>query len=395
MPKLLIEEGGQASVFELFEDEVTIGRGASNAVQVVDGHASKHHASLRQIAGRTKLVDLESKNGTRVNGAFANQRWLVHGDTVEIGDAKLTFDASDVAPARAATGASRTPGRVPGTVAAAPAAAAPAAPRPRAAAARAGGVERRPRRPRDEEYEDDEEEVRGVPKRGGNSVLIGVAIGGGLVLAVLLFFLIGSGSTAGANAVALSRAKGLVKEGKQEDALHYLERFGDPSDVDGYRSVKEEMESLKRQIALAAVQADTEDAEKAYSMLVRYKIELHKQDHSKEQLAADAREFCQKYMGTPAVEKLLDNSVEDMPAKIREIMGEKPAYEVMREIWNDYEKWSNQLFRDHQPADSPNPALGGRLIEFQTKFAGTMKVLELERSPRDPYPALRRIAGIK
>ena len=36
MPKLLIEEGGQASVFELFEDEVTIGRGASNAVQVAD-----------------------------------------------------------------------------------------------------------------------------------------------------------------------------------------------------------------------------------------------------------------------------------------------------------------------------------------------------------------------
>ena len=52
MPKLVIQEGAQQSVFELFEDEATIGRGAANAIQVVDSRASKHHAVTSSIAAQ-------------------------------------------------------------------------------------------------------------------------------------------------------------------------------------------------------------------------------------------------------------------------------------------------------------------------------------------------------
>ena len=109
MPKLVIEEGGQQSVFELFEDEATIGRGAANAIQVADARASKQHAVVRRVAGRVKLVDLESKNGTRVNGEFRNQRWLESGDVISIGDLQLTFDGSDAAAAVAAPASRAVP----------------------------------------------------------------------------------------------------------------------------------------------------------------------------------------------------------------------------------------------------------------------------------------------
>ena len=61
MARLTISEGGQSSVFELLDDEVTIGRGASSSVQVADDHASKNHAVIRKVGGRAKLVDLDSK----------------------------------------------------------------------------------------------------------------------------------------------------------------------------------------------------------------------------------------------------------------------------------------------------------------------------------------------
>jgi pSer/pThr/pTyr-binding forkhead associated (FHA) protein len=95
MPKVYINESGKDQTYELFDDstEVAFGRGAASDVQIADGHASKHHLVLRRQRGRWKLVDLESKNGTRVNGAFRNAHWLTHGDTVTVGSVVLRFDA--------------------------------------------------------------------------------------------------------------------------------------------------------------------------------------------------------------------------------------------------------------------------------------------------------------
>src|SRR5688572_31084700 len=116
MAKLYINEGGKEAVYELFDDspEVTVGRGASNGVQIADGHASKVHFVLRRIRGRWKVVDLESKNGTRVNGAFVNTRWLGDGDTLSVGNVVLRFDAEGEpagAPPRAAVPLAAAPAR--------------------------------------------------------------------------------------------------------------------------------------------------------------------------------------------------------------------------------------------------------------------------------------------
>ena len=90
-----VDYGRRHRRHELFDDspEVTVGRGASNAIQIADGHASKVHFVLRRIRARWKFVDLESKNGTRVNGHFHNAHWLSQNDTLTVGAVVLRFDS--------------------------------------------------------------------------------------------------------------------------------------------------------------------------------------------------------------------------------------------------------------------------------------------------------------
>lgn len=99
MPTFEIQDAGSQRLHEVFdhEHEVTIGRGAANTVQLQDGGASKHHATLRHLSGHWKLIDLESRNGTAVNGQLKNQRWLMDGDQIQIGGAVLVWGADGAA----------------------------------------------------------------------------------------------------------------------------------------------------------------------------------------------------------------------------------------------------------------------------------------------------------
>jgi pSer/pThr/pTyr-binding forkhead associated (FHA) protein len=70
----------------LASDVVTIGRGPENDIIVDDREVSRRHAQLRHDAGRFLLVDLGSKNGTRVNGVpVASTFVLSDGDELRIG----------------------------------------------------------------------------------------------------------------------------------------------------------------------------------------------------------------------------------------------------------------------------------------------------------------------
>src|SRR5438876_9623571 len=64
MPKLVIS----GIAHDLVEDLVMIGRGPDNTIIINDPSVSTRHAQL-QLAGETyQLKDLDSTNGTRVNG---------------------------------------------------------------------------------------------------------------------------------------------------------------------------------------------------------------------------------------------------------------------------------------------------------------------------------------
>lgn len=74
---------------------ITIGREEDNAVQLNDERVSRFHAKVQEDSGRVILTDLESTNGTRVNGHPIQMHVLKIGDQVSIGRCLLLFGSAD------------------------------------------------------------------------------------------------------------------------------------------------------------------------------------------------------------------------------------------------------------------------------------------------------------
>jgi len=92
LPKLIVISGSpQGAAFSLDHDEVSIGRVASNRICLVDPSVSRKHAVIKQENEQFKLIDLNSFNGTCVNGVPVLERALQHGDHVALGDVLLLF----------------------------------------------------------------------------------------------------------------------------------------------------------------------------------------------------------------------------------------------------------------------------------------------------------------
>lgn len=75
-------------------DPITIGRLPESAVTVSDPNASRRHAEIRRVGSDVVLVDLNSTNGTRVNGINVRERKLADGDEIVIGTTVLRFENS-------------------------------------------------------------------------------------------------------------------------------------------------------------------------------------------------------------------------------------------------------------------------------------------------------------
>ena len=77
---------------------VTIGRSPRSGNDLTiesDGQISKRHARIElDAAGQFTLYDLDSTNGTKVNGRRIDNRILNDGDEIQIGETRLTFQQS-------------------------------------------------------------------------------------------------------------------------------------------------------------------------------------------------------------------------------------------------------------------------------------------------------------
>ncbi|HUA14840.1 MAG TPA: sigma 54-interacting transcriptional regulator [Verrucomicrobiae bacterium] len=92
-PRLLAISGPlKDSTIPLSEVEATLGRDPTNTVAVVDPSVSRKHCRLyREEDGRFQIKDLDSRNGTMVNGVTVKEQWLHHGDEIAIGDSLFLF----------------------------------------------------------------------------------------------------------------------------------------------------------------------------------------------------------------------------------------------------------------------------------------------------------------
>ena len=95
-PKLAVVAGPLRDLaFELGDEEVSVGRESSNRVSIPDSLLSRRHCVVRREGTGHKLVDLDSLNGTFVNGKPVRERLLEHGDHISVGETRLVFLAHE------------------------------------------------------------------------------------------------------------------------------------------------------------------------------------------------------------------------------------------------------------------------------------------------------------
>jgi two-component system NtrC family sensor kinase len=92
LPSLFVIQGrDQGTRFRLGDATVTIGRGTTNSVQLHDTEVSREHAELSLRGDKIMLRDLDSSNGTFVNGRQIREYELASGDQVQLGRSLLLF----------------------------------------------------------------------------------------------------------------------------------------------------------------------------------------------------------------------------------------------------------------------------------------------------------------
>jgi transcriptional regulator with GAF, ATPase, and Fis domain len=96
-PRLLVIAGpAKDSTIPLPDGESTLGRDPTNAVPVPDASVSRKHCLLRRDEDdRFQIKDLDSRNGTLINGLAVKEQWLRHGDEIATGDSVFLFLLED------------------------------------------------------------------------------------------------------------------------------------------------------------------------------------------------------------------------------------------------------------------------------------------------------------
>jgi pSer/pThr/pTyr-binding forkhead associated (FHA) protein len=92
MPKLTLQYEGRVLKEYTVGVGLTIGRSPDNAVIIDNPAVSGHHARVFSESGAVILEDLNSTNGTFVNGQHTTRRVLRSGDVLLVGKHQLVFD---------------------------------------------------------------------------------------------------------------------------------------------------------------------------------------------------------------------------------------------------------------------------------------------------------------
>ena len=97
MPKVIVLiDGVVIKEVQLTKDRTTLGRRPYNDIVIDNLAVSGEHAAVQMVDGQVYLEDLNSTNGTYVNGKATRKQLLENGDVVEVGKYQIKF-VSDMA----------------------------------------------------------------------------------------------------------------------------------------------------------------------------------------------------------------------------------------------------------------------------------------------------------
>lgn len=92
--RLLIRNGGfEGMAYDLTADETLIGRNPTTDITLLDEGISREHALILrdEDSDEFSVEDLQSTNGTRVNGKRVRSATLVEGDEIQVGHTRFVF----------------------------------------------------------------------------------------------------------------------------------------------------------------------------------------------------------------------------------------------------------------------------------------------------------------
>jgi pSer/pThr/pTyr-binding forkhead associated (FHA) protein len=91
----VLDGADRGRVFDGLAPPITIGREEGNTIQLNDERVSRYHIKIQEDHDKLVLTDLESTNGTKVNGEDVQLRILRFGDMITLGRSVLLFGSRD------------------------------------------------------------------------------------------------------------------------------------------------------------------------------------------------------------------------------------------------------------------------------------------------------------
>jgi pSer/pThr/pTyr-binding forkhead associated (FHA) protein len=98
MARLILSLDGQVlAEYNMNKERYTVGRLPDNDIRIDNTAVSGHHSLIINILNDSFLEDLNSTNGTYVNGKLIKKHALQHGDVITVGHHQLRFVEDDEA----------------------------------------------------------------------------------------------------------------------------------------------------------------------------------------------------------------------------------------------------------------------------------------------------------
>jgi pSer/pThr/pTyr-binding forkhead associated (FHA) protein len=96
MARLILSLDGQVlAEYNMNKERYTVGRLPDNDIRIDNPAVSGHHSLIINILNDSFLEDLNSTNGTYVNGKLIKKHALQHGDVITVGHHQLRFVEDD------------------------------------------------------------------------------------------------------------------------------------------------------------------------------------------------------------------------------------------------------------------------------------------------------------
>jgi pSer/pThr/pTyr-binding forkhead associated (FHA) protein len=99
VPTLVLIAGAPQRSYPLIAEETMLGRAPGNPIAIPDPLVSSRHLKIVRRGEVYAAVDMESENGTRVNGVKITSRELKQGDQIQVGGFTFYFALDGVVPA--------------------------------------------------------------------------------------------------------------------------------------------------------------------------------------------------------------------------------------------------------------------------------------------------------